>query len=125
MATEYSTQEYMDAMSKARKTKEDRHLKAWKKADKMKTKIGKQWQSGTLTSEKARKADAKMDWYRKDAYKKADQAYDKAITAAEAKQAKLQAETAKGWGRLDPKKKTEKKKTGGVTGSRSFVRRNY
>jgi len=125
VATEYSTQEYMDAMSKARKTKEAKHLKAYKQAEKMKAKIGKQWSSGTLTSEKAHKATDKMDWYRKDAYKKADQAYDKTIKAAKAKQTKVRAKTASGWGRLDPKKKTEKKKTGGVTGSRSFVRRNY
>ena len=125
MATEYSTQEYYDAMSKAKKTKDDRHIKAWKTAEKMKKKIGKQWQSGTLTSEKARKADAKMEWHLEDANQKADQAYDKAIAAAKAKQTKVRAETAKGWGRLDPKKKTEKKKTSGVTGSRNFVRRNY
>jgi len=125
MATEYSTQGYHDAMSKAKKTKEDKQVKAYKRADKMKTKIGKQWQSGTLTSENARKARDKVDWYTKDAYKKADQAYDKAKVAAKAKQTKVRAETAKGWGRLDPKKKTEKKNTGGVTGSRNFVRRNY
>ncbi len=125
MATEYSTQGYYDAMAKANKIKENKQIKAYKRADKMKTKIGRQWSSGTLTSEKARKAEAKMDWYRKDAYAKADQAYDKAIAVAEAKQTKVRSETAKGWGNLDPKKKTEKKKTGGVTGSRNFVRRNY
>ena len=116
----------MDAFTKARETRDKKRVHANKTLKKMKTKIGRQWSSGTLTSEKARKAEAKMDWYRKDAYAKADQAYDKAKVAAKAKQTKVRAETAKGWGRLEPrKKKTEKKKTGGVTGSRSFVRRNY
>jgi hypothetical protein len=125
MAIEHLTEGYYDAMSKARKIKEDKYTKAWKRADKMKIKVSKQWNSGTLTSENARKARDKVDWYKKDAYKKADQAYDKAKVAAKAKQTKVRAETAKGWGQLDPNKKTEKKKTGGVTGSRSFVRRNY
>jgi len=125
VATEYLTQGYVDAFTKARETRDKKRVHANKQLKKMKTKIGNQWSSGTLTSEKARKADAKMDWYRKDAYAKADQAYDKAIAVAEAKQTKVRAKTASGWGRLDPKKKTEKKKTGGVTGSRNFVRRNY
>mgnify|MGYP003151207418 CR=1 FL=1 len=125
MVTEHLTQGYVDAFTKARETRDKKRVHANKTLKKMKTKIGRQWSSGTLTSEKARKAEAKMDWYRKDAYAKADQAYDKAIAVAEAKQTKVRSETAKGWGNLDPKKKTEKKKTGGVTGSRNFVRRNY
>jgi len=130
VVTEHLTQGYVDAFTKARKTRDKKYTHARNYAKKMETKISKQWSSGTLTSEKARKADAKMEWYKKDAYAKADQAYDKAIVAAEAQMTKVRADTAKGWGRLDPKKKTEKKKTekkktGGVTGSRSFVRRNY
>ena len=104
-----------------------RNKAAKKKAEQI-NKIANQWGSGRLSDENATKAREKVEWYTKDAWTKADQAYDKAIKAAEAKQAKLQAETAKGWGRLDKKptkKKTEKKKGGGVTGSRSFVKRNY
>ena len=120
------SREHRDAFSKAiERRRKSRHKAAKKKAEQI-NKIANQWGSGQLSGENATKAKEKVEWYTKDAFAKADQAYDKAITAAEAKQAKLQAETAKGWGRLEPrKKKTEKKKTGGVTGSRSFVRRNY
>ena len=124
MATEHLTQGYVDAFTKARKTRDKKYTHARNYAKKMETKISKQWSSGTLTSEKARKADAKMDWYRKDAYKKADQAYDKAIKVAKAKQAKVRSETAKGWGQLEPKKKIEKKKTAKtVLGSETWYSR--
>ena len=119
---------HKDAFSKAINRRKDARNRAATQRTKKINKIANQWSSGRLSDENATKAREKVDWYVKDALAKADQAYDKAIKAAEVKSAKIKAETAKGWGRLDPKptkKKTEKNKTGGVTGSRSFVQRNY
>ena len=123
-----SSKAHIDAFSKAVNRRRDARNRAATQRSKKINKIANQWGSGRLSDENATKAREKVEWYTKDAWAKADQAYDKAIKAAEAKQAKLQAETAKGWGRLDKKptkKKTEKKKGGGVTGSRRFVKRNY
>ena len=65
-----------------------RNKAAKKKAEQI-NKIANQWGSGRLSDENATKAREKVEWYTKDAWAKADQAYDKAIKAAEAVQESL------------------------------------
>jgi len=96
--------------------------KAYLQSIKMKDKAYLQSVKGSINKSDRNKALKKVDWYRDDALAKADQAYKKDLKNLKKKQADF---ARKEWGNLDPKKKTEKKKTGGVTGSRSFVRRNY
>ena len=96
--------------------------KAFLKSVKMKDKAFLQSVKGSINKSDRDKALKKVKWYRDDALAKADQAYEKGLVKLKKKQADF---ARKEWGNLDPKKKTEKKKTGGVTGSRSFVRRNY
>ena len=99
--------------------------KAYLQSVKMQDKAYLQSSKGSINKSDRDKALKKIKWYRDDALGKADQAYEKGLVNLKKKQADF---VRKEWGRLDPKptkKKTEKKKNGGVTGSRNFVRRNY